>query len=268
MRKREVAHTLLGKGNDSMAEDLETYVVDVAPTLMGGSDNPASHGKQNASDRGALIVAAHPLAMRGREDGAELEVGEEGVYNALRAGDGGSSRANHVLIETATGAERERERERESEVFVRATRPHGPNGSALDDERWEEATVHPSLAAHSTVQNAAVAETLRTHPRPGSNSFGNIAPTLGGGNYGQGNLDEGVPSVVRDATAMAVRRLTPRECERLQGFPDDWTIGHTFKTSNSMRYRQLGNAVAVPVVEWIGRRIVAVDKAQERESAA
>jgi site-specific DNA-cytosine methylase len=44
-----------------------------------------------------------------------------------------------------------------------------------------------------------------------------------------------------------VRRLTPVECERLQGFPDDWTEGQ----SDSQRYKQMGNAVAVPVVEWI-----------------
>lgn len=44
-----------------------------------------------------------------------------------------------------------------------------------------------------------------------------------------------------------VRRLTPVECERLQGFPDNWTEGQ----SDSARYKQMGNAVAVPVVEWI-----------------
>jgi site-specific DNA-cytosine methylase len=44
-----------------------------------------------------------------------------------------------------------------------------------------------------------------------------------------------------------VRRLTPVECERLQGFPDDWTAGQ----SDSSRYKQMGNAVAVPVVEWL-----------------
>ena len=44
-----------------------------------------------------------------------------------------------------------------------------------------------------------------------------------------------------------VRRLTPIECERLQGFPDDWTAGQ----SDSSRYKQMGNAVAVPVVEWV-----------------
>lgn len=51
------------------------------------------------------------------------------------------------------------------------------------------------------------------------------------------------------------RRLTPRECERLQGFPDDWTLIEG--ASDTPRYRCLGNAVAVPVVEWIIRRIVA-----------
>jgi DNA (cytosine-5)-methyltransferase 1 len=50
-----------------------------------------------------------------------------------------------------------------------------------------------------------------------------------------------------------VRRLTPVECERLQGFPDDWTSGQ----ADSSRYKQMGNAVAVPVVEWIVSRMVA-----------
>lgn len=51
-----------------------------------------------------------------------------------------------------------------------------------------------------------------------------------------------------------VRRLTPLECERLQGFPD----GHTAGESDSARYRMLGNAEPVPVVEWIAKRLVAV----------
>jgi len=53
---------------------------------------------------------------------------------------------------------------------------------------------------------------------------------------------------------VGVRRLTPVECERLQGFPDGWTDGQ----ADSARYRQLGNAVAVPVVEWIARRIAQI----------
>jgi len=48
-----------------------------------------------------------------------------------------------------------------------------------------------------------------------------------------------------------VRRLTPKECERLQGFPDDWTEGQ----SDSARYKQMVNAVTANVVEWIGKRL-------------
>lgn len=56
----------------------------------------------------------------------------------------------------------------------------------------------------------------------------------------------------------AVRRLTPRECERLQGFPDDWTAYRDDgePIADGPRYRMLGNAVAVPVAAWLGERIV------------
>jgi DNA (cytosine-5)-methyltransferase 1 len=62
-----------------------------------------------------------------------------------------------------------------------------------------------------------------------------------------------MPMVAKETN---VRRLTPIECERLQGFPDDWTAGQ----SDSNRYKQMGNAVAVPVVEWIVQGIVDVAK--------
>jgi len=58
-----------------------------------------------------------------------------------------------------------------------------------------------------------------------------------------------------------VRRLTPVECERLQGFPDDWTSGQ----ADSNRYKQMGNAVAVPVVEWVVTRMVAQLKGEQIE---
>jgi DNA (cytosine-5)-methyltransferase 1 len=59
---------------------------------------------------------------------------------------------------------------------------------------------------------------------------------------------------------MAVRRLTPRECERLQGFPDDYTlVDYRGKiASDGPRYKALGNSMAVPVMRWIGERIAAV----------
>ena len=64
----------------------------------------------------------------------------------------------------------------------------------------------------------------------------------------------------------AVRRLTPSECERLQGFPDGWTSQRIdekkglIAQADSARYKQMGNAVAVPVVEWIFNRLVEQEK--------
>jgi DNA (cytosine-5)-methyltransferase 1 len=68
----------------------------------------------------------------------------------------------------------------------------------------------------------------------------------------------------------AVRRLTPRECERLQGFPDDYTlVPHRGKPmADGPRYKALGNSMAVPVMAWIGQRIVAVEALTSLEIAA
>lgn len=62
-----------------------------------------------------------------------------------------------------------------------------------------------------------------------------------------------------------VRRLTPRECERLQGFPDDWTkIPYRGKPAEECpdgpRYKACGNSMAVPVMRWIGERIQMVEE--------
>jgi DNA (cytosine-5)-methyltransferase 1 len=68
----------------------------------------------------------------------------------------------------------------------------------------------------------------------------------------------GAKNPVAVATSMAVRRLTPTECERLQGFPDGYTNIPWRKASESPdgpRYKALGNSWAVPVVRWIGKRI-------------
>jgi DNA (cytosine-5)-methyltransferase 1 len=67
------------------------------------------------------------------------------------------------------------------------------------------------------------------------------------------------------ANTMAVRRLTPVECERLQGFPDNYTNIPWRKNDESPdgpRYKALGNSWAVPVVAWIGSRIAAALKQQ------
>ena len=87
---------------------------------------------------------------------------------------------------------------------------------------------------------------------------GDIARTLQARHDSSPCADRGMDVV---AQAMAVRRLTPTECERLQGFLDNYTdIKPKGKaTPDGPRYKALGNSMAVPVMAWIGKRIQEVD---------
>ena len=89
---------------------------------------------------------------------------------------------------------------------------------------------------------------------------GDVHPTLPSESANNGG---GAGSLTYDG--YAVRRLTPTECERLQGFPDGWTrIPYRGKDADACpdgpRYKALGNSMAVNVMRWIGQRIDAVDK--------
>jgi site-specific DNA-cytosine methylase len=96
--------------------------------------------------------------------------------------------------------------------------------------------VSPSLSK----EGMAIADTLTSGSHPGSN----------------------MPGRRREDDTNIVRRLTPVECERLQGLPDGWTrVPDT--APDSRRYAGLGDAVTSPVAEWIGRRLLAVE-AQEQ----
>jgi DNA (cytosine-5)-methyltransferase 1 len=91
------------------------------------------------------------------------------------------------------------------------------------------------------------------------------APTLAHSSCTHGGHHQ--PKVMR---GMQVRRLTPRECERLQGFPDDYTLipyrGQLAK--DGPRYKALGNSMAVPVMRWIGQRIKEVESIMKEVEAS
>jgi DNA (cytosine-5)-methyltransferase 1 len=129
-----------------------------------------------------------------------------------------------------------------------------------------------------------ISPTLRSMSHDGShaNGGGQVAVAFNwqnGGGHGDAHDGLGVsvehsPPLSRSqtpaVTAMQVRRLTPRECERLQGFPDDYTlIPHRGKpAADGPRYKALGNSWAVPCARWIGERIEAVEQiAHERKAA-
>jgi len=109
----------------------------------------------------------------------------------------------------------------------------GPQGKGYGNEEDPMFTL-------DTTSPHGVAISFDTQFGSNATTFEDMSPTL--------KASQQPPSV----TGSTVRRLTPVECERLQGFPDQWTEGQ----ADSHRYKQLGNAVAVPVVEWIIRRFI------------
>ena len=91
-------------------------------------------------------------------------------------------------------------------------------------------------------------------------AFQEIADSLTAGFAKHHGASGGKDSLHRNhiMQSMAVRRLTPIECERLQGFPDNYTNIPWRKSSESPdgpRYKALGDSMAVPVMAWIGKRI-------------
>jgi len=88
---------------------------------------------------------------------------------------------------------------------------------------------------------------------------GSAAGSIGYSEHVAPTLSNNTPTLMQ---TMQVRRLTPRECERLQGFPDDYTlVPHNGKiAADGPRYKALGNSMAVPVMAWIGKRIQQVEE--------
>jgi site-specific DNA-cytosine methylase len=111
-------------------------------------------------------------------------------------------------------------------------------GNRVADIRIQDNKVNTLQARMGTGGNNMPLVAFDTQFGSNATTFEDLSPTL--------KASQQSPSV-QGVSGMAVRRLTPVECERLQGFPDNWTEGQ----SDSARYKQMGNAVAVPVVEWI-----------------
>jgi DNA (cytosine-5)-methyltransferase 1 len=197
----DVTHALTAEGADASEDGTGRGTPIIAFGHTNGIDIQPSSSSSTPTLRAGhdtMPAVAYPLAVRGRDGGADLERGELGdPMFALRAGDGGSSRSQLI-------------------------------GVAYD------------------MQNDSLNDAL--------------APTLQSEGQRTGNRGAGV------LTSNVVRRLTPLECERLQGLPDGWTdiVG----ASDSQRYRQCGNSVAVPVFRWVFGRLAAVDTRMREAGAA
>jgi DNA (cytosine-5)-methyltransferase 1 len=265
-----------GRGTPLVAFSAKEYGQDaqrdLAPTLRSG-DKGSAHK--------VGIAEPFTLAIRGRGD-SDLKVRQDGVANALvtpnggrggigvgavafsvkdhgadagdlaptlRAGGHTSSHANGgVMPAVAFRVHSEHSCAMQSAGGARVAEP-AEIARSLDttggDARNQGGTIvaqatEPPPVAFAEVADPVAANQARTYTREGDHNFRLSNVALGG---------------------MQVRRLTPRECERLQGFPDDYTrIPYRGKpAADGPRYKALGNSMAVPVVRWIGARIQQVE---------
>jgi len=176
-------------------------------------------------------MQAVAVALRGREGGATAETGDDLVMYGVPTAPAPIRDGAVQLAASATG-----------EVF-HTLRAEGFDASEDGTGRGTGAVaVGVALAIHEN-QRAEVT----------------LNETAGTVKCAGGKPGQGYPAVL---TSMAVRRLTPCECERLMGFPDGYTaIPYRGKSADQCpdgpRYKSLGNSWPVPVVAWIGARIQA-----------
>jgi DNA (cytosine-5)-methyltransferase 1 len=226
--------------------DLDGGCVVTAPTLRAGGNRTGGDRPYGTDvDTCDSLVIADPIVImeRGRDGSPNLEYRSDGTANAILTPNGGRGGLGVGAVAYAI-----------QERAVCENPSAGPDGAGFraDDAAYTlEARTVPQAIAFDTTQIT------------GAGNYSN--PTAGDPCH---PLASGAhpPAIV----GSAVRRLTPRECERLQGFPDDYTLTpHRGKpAADGPRYKSLGNSMAVPVMRWIGERIAAVEAIQALERAA
>jgi DNA (cytosine-5)-methyltransferase 1 len=194
---------------------------------------------REAGERIAPTISARPTGGGGTDfecDGGLIPMPHAEICPALKArdskgpsSDGDGDGDGAILVPMVAGTLR------------------GHHGNPQAEWAWGDQLV-PAPAIAFGQQNSA---------RQGASASASVTPTLD---------KSKVPGL---GQGLHVRRLTPRECERLQGFPDDYTL-IPFRgkpAADGPRYKALGNSMAVPVIRWLGERIGRVTPPSSSASA-
>ena len=231
--------------------DLDGGLISMCLNAKGGS------GRLDAESKTLIPIG---VALRGREGGGAIEVGDDKAFT-LRASTGGGDKP-HVLAFHGS---------QDPDVSGDITHPVGRN-------QGRETCVAFAQNQRDELREMAIAGALAAQPGMKQQTYlmqaVAIQSTMIGRNDNAGPKGSGISDVCftltkEDRHALsynsAVRRLTPTECERLQGFPDGWTaITHRKKpAADGPRYKALGNSMAVPVLTWIGKRIAMQEALQD-----
>lgn len=251
-REVQVAQPLMGAGPVGGNQGGD-FVVQVIPILEAGArtgnsttDVRAGIGIGQDGDpmftlqSGKQHAVAMSVAIRGRDGGATAELGGEAAY-ALRAADGGGS---------------------DPYVLAFSCKDYGA------DTTTDIAPTMRAMGHNGSHANAGGQLAICIHGTQDPDILIDLAHTLGR-NSGQENALAAQPGMKQQtflATTMAVRRLMPIECHRLQGFPDDHcAVPINGKiAADGPQYKQLGNSWAVNHARWAGGRLNAVLRATPR----
>jgi DNA (cytosine-5)-methyltransferase 1 len=285
------ADSLGSRGNRSHTE-LDGHgayipeVQEVADALRSGSTNKASHGKLNGSDRVTLV----PQAFGGNNTTGPLDVA---TAVTAKGGSGHMDFESETFIQETAHSLRADGFDASEDGTGRGT-PLVPVSKVYEnhaqDSRVKEVNVAPQLNAKAGTGGGnlpLVQEAFTFEARVARNGRGAPSDVVSPLKAQSGEDGRGDAAPLVSQMDMQVRRLTPRECERLQGFPDDYTLIPHGKSqvkdfldmfeylrrtypkmtekearrlaADGPRYKALGNSMAIPCMAWIGRRIQAVE---------
>jgi DNA (cytosine-5)-methyltransferase 1 len=247
-------------------------VCEVAPCLT------QNYGKQpDNSDTNAGPMLVTTLAIRGRGGESNLETREDGLANSILtpAGGRGGIGVGAVAIQETAHSLRADGFENKLIPEIVPTLRAGGNKTGGDRPPGTDVDTCDSLIPE--VCSAVTSKWAKSSGGPSGDECQNLTIAFPGSMSGTQRAGAedlscslGAANPTGVATSMAVRRLTPRECERLQGFPDDFTLIEVKPgkmAANGPRYKALGNSMAVPVIEWILRRMDLVDEILTAENA-
>ena len=234
----------------------------------------------DASEDGTPLVPTYTLAIRGRGDSHNLEYRDDGTANALLTPSGGrggigvgavaiaQNQRDEVRIMNVAGALAAEPGAKQQTYVAFSSKDHGADAGEISPtlRSMSHDGSHANGGGHVAVAFAHQAGGTQTSL--GYDPDSNICQTIGA---------HQTPAIA----GMQVRRLTPMECERLQGFSDNYTLIPITKrqpvagqpavvkmSADGPRYKALGNSWAVPCARWIGERIAMVEQINMERHAA
>ncbi|MEQ4450951.1 Dam family site-specific DNA-(adenine-N6)-methyltransferase [Kosakonia sacchari] len=204
----------------------------------GADDNQAQAGHLQPVV-GAIAANSFTGGAGGRPEGAA-------AGHFIPVAFGGGNTSGNIDVAACLTAKGQR-----SDFDVETFAVHGTQDPDVNSE------LAHTLGRNHGQENACIAFSYKDH---GADATVDLSPTIRAGNHDTSHANSGQPPAV--VNALSVRRLTPRECERLQGLPDDhtliaWRGKDAADCPDGPRYKAIGNSMAVPVMRWIGERIAA-----------